>query len=84
VLRTPQVVIAREKQALIATIKLRSGNMGSAEERRRIVSLEGELSDAMKGSTEGDVDGDEYGNGVCTIYCTAPVRSDSIQWHYPF
>ena len=67
VLRSPQVVIAAEEQALIATIKLRS-NMGGAEERRRIVAMEGELSDAMKRSKEAAFDGDEFGNGVCTIY----------------
>jgi hypothetical protein len=66
--RSPLTVSATEEQALIATIRLRSGNMGSAEERGRIVALEDQLSDAIKHSGAGEFYGDEYGGGVCTIY----------------
>jgi len=71
-LRTPTTASAAEEQALIATIKIRSGDMGSPEERARIVALENQLSDAIKNSAAGDFDGDEYGDGVCTIYMYGP------------
>jgi hypothetical protein len=72
-LRTPrQAAIAAEEQALIATIKLRSGDMGSTEERGRVAALEEKLSEAIKRSGAGDFDGDEYGAGVCTIYMYGP------------
>jgi hypothetical protein len=71
-LRTPTTASAAEEQALIATIKLRSGEMGSPDERARIVALENQLSDAIKNSATGDFDGDEYGDGVCTIYMYGP------------
>ena len=63
---------AAEEQAVIATIKLRSRNMGSNEERDRISALENQLSDAIKHSSAGEFDGDEYGDGVCTIYMYGP------------
>jgi hypothetical protein len=72
ILRTPWAVGATEEQALIATIKLRSGDMGSTEERARIMLLEDQLADAIKHSEAGEFDGDEYGGGVCTIYMYGP------------
>src|SRR5690349_23794438 len=54
VLMTPPRVRAAEEQAVIATIKLRSGNMGSSEERERISALEDQLSDAIKNSSVGE------------------------------
>jgi hypothetical protein len=48
--RMPATASAGEQQALIATIKLRSGDMGSPDERARIVTLENQLSDAIKNS----------------------------------
>jgi hypothetical protein len=72
VFSTPRTVNAAEEQAVIATIKLNSADMGSAEERQRITALEDQLSDAIKRSSTGEVDGDEYGGGVCTIYMYGP------------
>lgn len=71
-LSTRQVVIAGVEQALIATVKLSSGGMGTSEERRRIVALEDQLSDAIRKSAAGELDGDEFGAGVCTIYMYGP------------
>ena len=75
--RMPATASAGEEQALIATIKLRSGDMGSPDERARIVTLENQLSDAIKNSAVGEFDGDEYGNGVCTIYMYGPQRGST-------
>lgn len=58
---------ASEEQALIVTIKLGSA-MGGDDERRRIAAMEDELSAAIERSEAGEFDGDEFGEGVCTIY----------------
>jgi hypothetical protein len=71
-LRTPTTASAAEEQAVIATIKLRSGDMGSPEERARIVDLENQLSDAIRNSATGDFVGDEYGDAACTLYMYGP------------
>ena len=72
VLIAPQPVGAAEEQALIATIKLRSERMGSIEERNLILALEDQLSEAIKKSSAGEFDGDEWGDGTCTIYMYGP------------
>ena len=69
---TPRAVNAAEEEAVIATIKLNSGDMGSAEERQRITALEDQLSGAIKRSATGEFDGDEYGGGVCIVYMYGP------------
>jgi len=71
-LKSTPAARAAEEQALIATIKLQSGDMGSPDERSRIVALENQLSDAIKNAAAGDFDGDEYGEGACTIYMYGP------------
>jgi hypothetical protein len=63
---------AAEEQALIVTIKLRSGGMSDAEERQRILALEDQLSAAIKESGAGEFDGDEFGEGVCKSYMYGP------------
>jgi len=63
---------AADEEALIAAIKLRSGDMGTEQERDRISALEQQLSKAIKNSSAGDFDGDEYGGGTCTIYMYGP------------
>lgn len=72
VLKPPPALSAPEEQALIATVKLRSGEMGSPDERERITALEDQLSDAIKNSAAGEFDGDEFGDGACTIYMYGP------------
>ena len=66
------MVNAAEEQAVVVTIKLNSGDMGSSDERQRITTLEDQLSDAIERSSTGDFDGDEYGGGVCTVYMYGP------------
>ena len=72
VLKSPRIVDAADEQALIVSIRLRSGDMGSSDERQRIRTLEDQLSAAIKDSGLGEFDGDEFGNGVCTIYMYGP------------
>ena len=42
--------------------------MGDKDERRRILELEHQLSEAIEKSSAGELDGDEFGGGTCTIY----------------
>lgn len=73
VLMTPRAVQAAVgEEALIAKIKLNAGNLGSAEEIQRISDLEDQLEKALKAANAGEFDGDEYGEGFCTIYLFGP------------
>ena len=73
---------ANEEQALIVTIRLCYGEMGNKAERKRIIALEHQLSDAIENSSAGELDGDEYGGGECTIYIYGPSaeRLLSVAW----
>src|ERR1700719_1871084 len=53
-------------------LKLASGPMGNEQERNRIEKLEDDLDVAIKKSLSGEFDGDEYGEGFCTIYTYGP------------
>lgn len=66
--KSSRVVNAADEQAVIVKIRLTSGDMGNAEERKRIATLEEQLAAAIKKAGAGDYDGDEFGNGFCTIY----------------
>jgi hypothetical protein len=70
--RSSRVVEAADEQAVIVKIRLTSGDMGNPEERKRIAGLEEQLAAAIKEAGEGDFDGDEFGNGFCTIYMYSP------------
>ena len=63
---------AEEEQSLTVTIRPRSGDMGDRTERERIIALEHQLSDAIENSSAGELDGDEFGGGTCTIYTYGP------------
>ena len=71
-LKAPPDARAASEHAVIAVISLKSGDMGSADERDRIVALERQLSSAIAQSKAGELDGDEFGGGVCTIYLYGP------------
>ncbi len=72
----------KAEQALIATIRLSTGEMGAKEERDRIIALQHQLSDAIENSSAGELDGDEWGGGTCTIYMYGPSaeRLLSVTW----
>jgi hypothetical protein len=61
---------------------LRSGEMGDKKERARILELEHQLSQAIERSSTGEVDGDEFGGGTCTIYMYGPSAEElfSVTW----
>ena len=56
--------------------------MGEKEERDRIVALQRQLSDAIENSSAGELDGDEWGGGTCTIYMygRSAERLLSLTW----
>lgn len=70
--KTHHAAVAAEEQAVILKLKLVSGPMGNEEERKRITELEDQLANTIKQSSSGDLDGDEYGGGFCTIYMYGP------------
>ena len=70
--RSSRVVNAADEQAVIVNIRLTSGDMGNPEERKRIAALEQQLAAAITKARAGDFDGDEFGNGFCTIYMYSP------------
>jgi len=65
-------VSAADEQAIIVNIRLTSADKSNAEERKRIAALEEQLAAAIKDSGTGDFDGDEFGNGFCTMYLYGP------------
>ena len=73
---------ASEEQAVIIKIKLGSA-MGSDEERRHIMALEDELAAAIVKSAKGEFDGDEFGDGTCTIYAYGPSAEDLFSVELP-
>ena len=70
--KTSHAAVAAEEQAVILKLRLLSGQMGNDEEVKRITELEDRLANAIKQSSSGDFDGDEYGEGFCTIYMYGP------------
>jgi len=58
--------------------------MGNAEEHKRIAALEEQLAAAIKEAGAGEFDGDEFGNGFCTIYMYSPSADRLSQLCNPF
>ena len=56
--------------------------MGEKEERDRILALQHQLSEAIENSSAGELDGDEWGGGTCTIYMygRSAERMLSLTW----
>jgi hypothetical protein len=60
-------VSAAEEQAVIVKLKLRSDS-----EVQQIHELEDKLISAIKKASAGEFDGDEFGEGTCTLYMYGP------------
>jgi hypothetical protein len=61
-----------EEQAVIIKVRLTESTFGTSEERARICALEDSLARAIQGAGAGELDGDEYGGGFCTLYLYGP------------
>lgn len=60
------------EHAVIVHLKLRNGSFGATEERKTIHSLCDEIAKAIEENDVGEFDGDEFGEGTCTLYMYGP------------
>ena len=71
-LKPRTTIRAVEEQAVILKLKLDPSQMDTKEGKQRIHDLEDRMEASIKRSAAGEVDGDEYGDGYCTIYMYGP------------
>lgn len=60
------------QQAVLVHLKLADGAFGSDAEREAIFRLERELEQAIAAVAAGELDGNEFGDGRCTLYLYGP------------
>lgn len=60
------------EHAVLATLKLSTGDFGSDEEVESIHDLSDQLTEAINEANAGEFDGDEFGDGQCTLYMYGP------------
>ncbi|MFZ4572923.1 MAG: hypothetical protein ACOYN0_00915 [Phycisphaerales bacterium] len=60
-----------EEHAVIVRVTL-EGEMPTDEELERFVAIQERLAEAINAAGSGEFDGDEWGEGVCTIYMYGP------------
>jgi hypothetical protein len=65
------------EQAVIVSLLLSNAAFGQAEERDAIHALTDRLDAAIREAGAGEFDGDEFGDGTCTLYMYGP-DADSL------
>ena len=60
------------EHAFIVTPKLSDDRFGTDEERERIHEFSDQLEAAIESAGAGEFDGDEFGEGVCSLYMYGP------------
>jgi|SRR6185436_8947584 len=65
--------------AVILKLPLSDDTFGAPEERDRIRQLEDRLEEAILQNQAGEFDGDEFGEGECTIYMYGPDADKLFQ-----
>jgi hypothetical protein len=60
------------EHAVIAHLRLSDPNFGSEQEREAIFALEDRLNVAIERADAGEFDGNEFGDGECTLYMYGP------------
>jgi len=60
------------EHAFILTLKLSNDQFGTKDERERIHKFSDQLESAIESADAGEFDGDEFGEGVCTLYMYGP------------
>ncbi|MER8652936.1 hypothetical protein [Mesorhizobium sp. M0586] len=60
------------EQAVIVYLLLSGGQFGAPEERQSVQVLEDRLEQAVSNAHVGEFDGDEFGEGKCTLYLYRP------------
>jgi hypothetical protein len=56
------------EQAVLLKIKLSNLTEGNSKDRNDIFSLEQELEHSIEADALGELDGDDFGEGFCTVY----------------
>jgi hypothetical protein len=59
-------------QEVEVVLRLSNRSMGVRKERDQIVALEDQLAEVLERTGAGECEGDEFGEGECTIYFTGP------------
>jgi len=75
---------AKVAQAVIINITLSDHALGSTDDRFVISQLEDKISSALEEADFGELDGDEYGGGECTIYIYGPYADRLFEIVKPF
>jgi hypothetical protein len=60
------------EHAVLVYLKLSDEKMGSEQERNECHALEDRLERSIKAKQAGELDGDEFGEGFCTLYIYGP------------
>jgi hypothetical protein len=60
------------EHAVLVYIKLSDANMGSEKERNDCHALEDRMERSIKTKQAGEFDGDEFGEGFCTLFMYGP------------
>ena len=59
-------------QEVEVVLRLSNRTMGVRKERDEIVQLEDQLAEVLERTGAGECEGDEFGDGLCTMYFTGP------------
>ena len=62
----------RAGQEVEVVLRLSNRTMGMRKERDEIVQLEDQLAEVLERTGAGECEGDEFGDGECTLYFTGP------------
>jgi hypothetical protein len=58
--------------AVLVCLKLSNAEFGDADERQAIHALSDRLESAIRRANAGELGGDEFGDGTCTLYMYGP------------
>jgi hypothetical protein len=61
-----------EEHAVIVTLKLSNAQFGAREEREAMHALQDALAAAIAEHEAGEFDGDDFGQGECTLFMYGP------------
>jgi hypothetical protein len=73
--RAPQPAPAQThgpEHALLVYLKLSNDEFGAEEEREAIHNMSDQMQAAINSASVGEFDGDEFGNGECTLFMYGP------------
>lgn len=60
------------EHAVLVRLKLSNAEFGGADERQATHALSDRLESAIRRANAGEFDGDEFGDGTCTLYMYGP------------